>query len=85
MCKKIQFKYCPSKIDKCMINIIDFLKLNGIITLACCCGHDKYSMSIICKWEGVNIDIISYKEIPRKKKFYKKDKQGYYYIPELIN
>jgi len=30
-------------------------------------------------------DLISNKIIPRKKRFYKIDKQGYYYIPEVIN
>ena len=33
---------------------------------------------------GQIFDLISEVDIPRKKKFYKKDKQGYYYIPEVI-
>lgn len=83
MCKKTQFKYCPSKIDPCMINLIDFMQFNGIKTLACCCGHRKYPMTIVCDWGGMNFDIVSRTEIPRKKKFYKRDKQGYYFIPEV--
>ena len=71
-------------IDPCMKNLIDFLQLNGIKTLSCCCGHGKYPMTIVCKWGAINIEIINYREIPRKKRFYKKDKQGYYYIPEVI-
>lgn len=67
-----------------MENLIEFLQLNGIRTLACCCGHDKYSMTIVCKWGENIIEIVSYKSIPRKKKFYRKDKQGYYYIPEAL-
>ncbi len=83
MCKKKQFKYYPSEIDECMKNIIDFLKLNDVETLACCCGHGKYPMTIVCDWGGIKFEVFSYTEIPRKKKFYKKDKEGYYYIPEV--
>ena len=80
MCKKTQFKYCPSTIDKCMRNIIKIIP--G--TFACCCGHGKYPMTIVCDWAGTIFEIMSYTEIPRKRKFYKKDKQGYYYIPEVV-
>lgn len=53
---------------------------------ACCCGHGKYPMTIIVRDEihNVNWDIISNKDIPRERNFYKKDKQGYYYIPETL-
>lgn len=71
------------RIDPCMKNIIYWLQINGIKTLACCCGHGKYPPSIV-----VNIsypfEIFSYKNIPRKTRFYKKDEDGYYYIPEAI-
>ena len=88
MCKKKQFKYCPSEIDECMIRFID--TLNMIIhpnfhILACCCGHGKYPMTIIVT-NGIDfMDLVSGKNIPRKKRFYKKDKQGYYYIPEVCS
>ena len=55
--------------------------------VACCCGHGKYTPSIIIQW-GIKdyfVDIYSGFSIPRKKKFYKYDKQGYPYIPETIN
>ena len=83
MCK-FNPKNDSRRIDPCMKNLIDFLKLNGIKTLSCCCGHGKYPMTIICKWGGNIIEIFSYKEIPRKSRFYKKDKHGVYYIPETI-
>ena len=37
-------------------------------------------------FDGSELEELSKEEvvIPRKKKFYKKDKQGYYYIPEVI-
>ena len=70
------------KIDGCMSMIIGIMNRNGIETLACCCGHGKYPMTLIAKIKGFPVDIFSGIRIPRKKKFYKKDKQGYYYIPE---
>ena len=89
MCKKTQFKYCPSTIDPCMFDYIDLLtmKLN-LITRACCCGHGKYPKTVIVEktdvnGEVTNYELISGKVIPRKRNFYKKDKQGYYYIPEV--
>ncbi len=77
------------RIDPCMKELIDILQARRVRTLACCCGHGKYDMSIIIK-QGFEthpyaFEIVSQKVIPRKKKFYKKDKQGYYYIPEVSN
>ena len=86
MCKKT--KGCGRKIDECMKGLIYYLRLRkkGTKTLACCCGHKKYPMTIVVKNKhGLIYDLISLKVIPRKKKFYKKDKEGYYYIPEVSN
>ena len=83
MCK-FNPKNDSRRIDPCMRNLIDFLKLHGIKTLACCCGHGKYPMTIVVIWGGIKFEILSYTEIKRKKKFYKKDKQGVYYIPETL-
>lgn len=89
MCKKKQFKYCLSEIDECMRNLIKFINDNTEFkTLACCCGHGKYPMTIVITFEGDdgfgNYELVSEETIPRKRKFYKKDKQGYYYIPETL-
>ena len=90
MCKKKQFKYCPSEIDDCMKNFIENLNIllinSDLVIFACCCGHFKYPMTIIVKHmiSGKVFDLISSKTIPRKRNFYKKDKQGYYFIPETI-
>ncbi len=83
MCK-LNKKSGLKRIDPCLMNLIDFLQYSGIKTLACCCGHGKYPMTIVCEWGGNILEIVSYNTIPRKKKFYKKDKQGYYYIPEVM-
>lgn len=83
MCKKTQFKTCPSKIDPCMIKFIEQLEISYNI-LACCCGHNRYPMTIIIKTSHNKFcDLVSGKIIPRKKRFYRKDKRGYYYIPEV--
>jgi len=42
-------------------------------------------MTIVVTNGKINWDLISNNIIPRKRKFYKKDKQGYYYIPEVIS
>ena len=92
MCKA----HNPRRIDKCMFNLIEKLKNHlyedDVSVVACCCGHGKYPMSIIVREEvyinGIHSSFIikdwmSGKEIPRKRKFYKKDSEGYYYIPEV--
>ena len=85
MCKKTQFKYCPSTIDPCMKKVIGNLQLENVETLACCCGHGKYPMTIVIRGlMGLPVEIFSNKTIFRKKKFYKRDKQGYYFIPEVV-
>ncbi|MFQ6010211.1 MAG: hypothetical protein ACE5J7_03780 [Candidatus Aenigmatarchaeota archaeon] len=53
-------------------------------TLSSCSGHGRYPMTIIVRNKSGRIfDLISGKDIPRKRNFYKKDKEGYYYIPEV--
>jgi len=84
MCKKTNFKHCPSRIDKCMKNVINFLKSNGFNTVACCCGHGKYPMTIVINFENYNYEIFSDTYITRTKRFYRRDNDGYYYIPETI-
>lgn len=86
MCKKI--KGIHNRIDKCMKPLIKFLNDGGYKTIACCCGHNKYPMTIVVKSEmfpenGYAFEILTSTYIPRKIKFYKKDKQGYYYLPEV--
>ncbi len=86
MCNKKQFKYCPSEIDKCMKNVVEFIDENNNLldVVACCCGHGKYNMTILMRscLSGEVFDLVSSKIIHRKRNFYKKDKEGYYYIPE---
>ncbi len=71
-----------------MRNVINFINLEcpDVETLGCCCGHKKYPMTIVVrdKIEGRIFDLMSGKTIPRKKRFYRSDKKGNYYIPETV-
>ena len=83
-------KWGDTRIDPCMRNFIETLNImledSSLSIVACCCGHQKYSMTIIVKDYAIGkvFDLVSSKTIHRKKKFYKRDKQGVYYIPEVI-
>ena len=86
MCKKI--KGCGRSVDKCIRNLIEVLQARGVRTLACCCGHNKYPMTIVIL-EGFGsetwaTELMTDIKLPRKTRFYRRDKQGYYYIPEVI-
>lgn len=78
---------CPNTVDKCIRNFIDVLNGTGWNTVGCCCGHGKYPITIICKnkLSGFVFDLVSGIEIPRKRRFYRKDKEGIYYLPEVVN
>ncbi len=84
-------KWGDTRIDPCMRQAIKNLQELNVKTLACCCGHGKYPMTIVVDigWTITNpktipLEIFSNAMIERKKKFYKKDKQGYYFIPEAL-
>jgi hypothetical protein len=77
------------RIDPCMRKMIEYLNKEGIKTVSCCCGHGKYPMTIFIKVEKKGTKDL-YLEIVHdiyvesaSKRFYKKDKQGHYYVPEV--
>jgi len=72
-----------AKVDACIAPIVALLNLHGIQTYGACCGHGKYKPSIIIKVDGKKRDYFSNKVVIRKRRFYVKDKKGYYYIPEI--
>lgn len=80
MCKS----HNPRVIDKCMKTFIENLKIFDINVKACCCGHGRYPMTIVVETGGDYFDLVSGAEIPRIKRYYEKDKKGYYYIPEVL-
>lgn len=71
------------RIDRGMAFVIDLLNSRGIKTLGCCSGHGKYKTTIIIKEREVIKELITGIEIPREKRFYVKDKEGFYFIPEI--
>ncbi len=85
MCK-LNKKSGLKRIDPCMKIIIGNLNSSGIKTFASCCGHNKYPMTIIVKEVGTGYyrDLFTNSIITRKKRFYKKDKEDYYFIPEVF-
>ncbi len=84
MCK-LNKKTGNRRVDPCMKKLIRYLQNLRVETLACCCGHGKYPMTIVVKKDnGLYYEVLSDMWIPRQKRFYKKDKQGYYYIPEVM-
>jgi hypothetical protein len=73
------------RVDACLSNLIEVLDAKGMKTLASCCGHGKYNMSIVFEFPKGHIwELLSGVAIPRTKRFYVKDKEGYYYIPEVV-
>lgn len=89
MCK-LNKKSGLNRIDPCMQTLIE--RFDRIINpnvkiVGCCCGHGKYPMTLVMKRHFYGTfyiyELFSGESIERKKKFYKKDKQGYYYIPEV--
>lgn len=85
MCDKLH--YCNPRIDTCLTSIIEKLnKLSHFKTLCCCCGHGKYNPTIVIKDKKGNVfELFSRVKLGPKKRnrYYKKDADGYYYIPEL--
>lgn len=85
MCK-FNPKNKGKRIDKCMVKIVKLInEATKYRTLACCCGHHYYPMSIVVtRGYGSPIEYFSGVIIPRKKRFYFRDKRGVYYIPEVV-
>ena len=77
------------RVDSCLRHFMEVLRNKGIKTVACCCGHGKYPLTVICKDNNIvtsqYYELISGVRIKRTRNFYKKDKEGFYYIPEVIN
>lgn len=91
-------KWGDTRIDPCMRSLIENIQWlmgndfgdedhigSSWKIVACCCGHGKYPISIVVESpHGKHLEIVSNVYIDRKKRFYKRDKKGYYYIPETI-
>lgn len=74
------------KIDTCMKKIVALINdATNYKTLGCCCGHGFYPMTVVVDDQrGRIFEYFSEVDIPRKKRFYVKDKGGFYFIPEVV-
>jgi hypothetical protein len=84
---RLDLGYKTIRIDPCMKFLIKSLNNYGMKTVACCCGHGYCSPTVVVEQKFGNkmeyFDLFSGIHIPRKKRFYKKDALGFYYIPEV--
>ena len=68
-----------------MPNTLMFLNKEGLKTVGSCCGHDRYPATVVIKSKkGYFFELYSSAILPRKKRFYVKDKDGFYFIPETV-
>lgn len=77
-----------NRIDPCITQLINSLNGNpNMVTLASCCGHGVYPLTVVVKdysKGGKILELLTGKEIRgRTKKFYRSDKEGRYYLPEV--
>ena len=74
------------RVDECIRHLPNSLSFHGYNVVSSCCGHGKYPLTIICRTNKGNkyFELISGVDIPRMRRFYKKDKEGFYYIPEVV-
>ena len=88
MCKKVNNKNnCNTRIDRCLKPLIKWLLSIDYAPVASCCGHNKYPITVVVRWmengTPVYYELFSNIKIPRTRNFYKRDDEGYYYIPEV--
>lgn len=85
MCEAKKYPRNPNpRIDSCMrpwIRLLESLGVENIV--ACCCGHSKYPATIVLRKLTGFYEAFSNTKINRKRKFYKRDSEGVYFIPEV--
>ena len=94
MCKKRNSTEVPyknqsghnAKVDNCLVGELISINLSvRYKSISSCCGHGKYPKTIIVKdKKGLIFELHSKIVIPRKRRFYIKNKEnGLYHIPEV--
>ena len=74
----------PRKIDDCILSLVLTLEKISVKTFGSCCGHGKYSTTIMVMDSHQNFrELFTGAYISRTKRFYQKDAEGYYFIPEV--
>jgi hypothetical protein len=71
-------------IDRCLAYRVRLLQEQGVKTLGSCCGHGVYQSTIIVLYDGKIYEHFSGQKIPRKKRFYRRDADGIYFLPEVV-
>lgn len=78
------------RVDPCLRTKIDEMQEIGYDTLACCCGHGKYTETVVYRdvdgtiYATFNNGFLNASiTILRKKRFYVRDSEGVFYIPEV--
>lgn len=95
MCEKIITKGSAREVDPCLVDEINKLKTvkwnKKFQSIMSCCGHNRYSKTLIVMNRGSGyvfewfsgISLIRSKRRNSRAPYYKRDKEGYYYIPEV--
>ena len=89
MCQ-LNRKSGTTRIDPCLRHKIELINESEVWkTLSSCCGHNKYPETIVImnrttkKVFEYNTKIFLSKGKRKGNRYYRKDQQGYYYIPEI--
>ena len=95
MCQKV--KGCNRQIDSCLqeeLRHLQALSYSNQVFISSCCGHGIYQKTAVLRDKITNKCYEFYSRVqlhdydPRKDKrhntYYKKDKEGIYFIPELL-
>jgi hypothetical protein len=90
MCE-LNKKSGTTRIDPCLRQKIEFInEMDGLKTLSSCCGHSKYDESIVVMdkltRKVFEFNTVTFLSNGKRKgnRYYKKDKDDHYYIPELV-
>jgi len=74
------------RVDGCIRQMIYQLNIRGFDTVGSCAGHLRYPPSVVYKtMTNEYYELFSGVRIMRTKRFYIKDKDGFYYIPEALD
>jgi len=71
-------------IDSCIAHKVNAINMVGLFkTLGSCCGHGKYPPTIVVKDQsGQTFEYHTRHPIQRMRRFYRKDADGHYFLPE---
>ena len=73
-------------IDSCIAEDVEAINKRPLLqTLGCCCGHGIYPSTVVVGFKGgcVTIEWYSGVLINRKRRFYQRDVNGMYFLPEV--